>query len=90
MNFSFDVLTDLEIIEVHLLDTDKFIDIPIPKYWDWVVKNELHHYCHDFHDPSKADGHGQDVGVFNKERYFMLHYNDLKKDIEKYLNEKKI
>ena len=56
MNFSFDVLTDIDVIEIHLLDTDKFIDLPIPKFWDWVVKNELNHYCLDFHDPSKADG----------------------------------
>jgi hypothetical protein len=55
-----------------------------------VVKKEYNHYCLDFHDPSKADGHGQDVGVLTKERYFMLNYNDIKKDLEKYLHEKKI
>ncbi len=89
-DFSFDVLKDLEIIEIHLHDTDTFIDLPISKFWNWVVKNELHHYCVDYYDESKADRHGQDVGVLNEERYFMLNYNDLKKDLQKYLDEKKI
>jgi hypothetical protein len=84
MQFDFDINFKDEVITIHKHD-EEFIDIPLERFWVFVRENDLNDYCNDYHNPSEFDGHGQDVGKYDKQEYFDLSYETIKADLSKYL-----
>ena len=91
MNFDYEISQKDDLITIipyseseTEIDADNF-DITITEFWGYVVSQELNHYCHDYHDPSQFDGHGQDVGIMAYDEYFDLDYGTIKKDLKQYL-----
>ena len=85
MQFDYDVNLLDDIITIHKHD-EEFFDIPLDRFWVYVKENGLNEWCNDYYNPAEYDGHGQDVGKYEKEEYFDLSYDTIKADLSKYLS----
>jgi hypothetical protein len=88
MQFDYDILFNDELITI-TFDDDKFIDVPLSDYWEWVKFKNLHHYCNDYYDASISNRHGQQVGKLTLDEYCQQGYNVIKADLEKFILEPK-
>lgn len=84
MNIELMEITDEEII---CYVNDNLLNISKERFWDYVVKKSLNHFCNDFYDGSQPDGHAQNCGEYTLDEYFeILTSTEIKEDIIKYLN----
>jgi len=61
--------------------------IPKKTLFDWLDKKDMLSWTEDFYDPRQRDGHGQRVGSYTIDDYFLLDDIEIKEDIRRYLKD---
>lgn len=71
------------VIEVYY--NDSFIEIRKSALFNFVKNNNLNDWVDDYYDPNEPDGHAQATGSYTMKQYFELPFEQIEKDILKYL-----
>lgn len=84
------MIYEIERGEITIFDEEGIVvkTIDQEKFWLFVKENALNTWVSDWFD-SATSSHMQDSGKYSEEEYFDLPYEEIKKDIIKFLNPKK-